>query len=437
MVGAMNTNTTIRVGFARRDVTPPLSKRDTTPLLGFVWERAKRWDYAHDPLAARAMWAESAAGAVAVVSVDMIGDAVGFGDCARQRIEREFGLAPARVMVACTHAHATPETIALSGFEIDREWLDSLAGNIARAVAEAKGNARPATLHTAAAPLDGVTLNRRAPVVERYLRDGGELSEADRARATDVDRELRALWALDHDGRVLGAVVNYAVHAVSVQTRPYLSADIPGHAMAALESMLGGDATCLFLQGATGDINPQCDRTLAGGQQAGGRIADAALELVRANGDIIQPSPMGGRTQKLLLPRKATRPPGELLAELRRMERDAMAGGPPVPRLLKEEAALAQRPAQIEAEVQVLSIGPLRIAGVPGELFCCLGRDIKEAGSGAPVMVAAYTNGYLGYLYPRAAHEIGGYEPSRGRWSPLATGGGEAIRDAAVELLFP
>ncbi len=417
-----------RIAAACREVTPPLSKRDTTPLLGFTWERAKRWDYAADPLFARALWIKAGDDAVAVVSVDMIGDALGFGDRARQLIETRLGLPAERVMVACTHAHATPETIALSGFPIDEEWLEFLSEEIAGAVSDARERAQPARLYTAAADLPGLTQNRRLPALERFEAAGGKLSPQDRPRAAALDTELRVLWAETQDGRVNAALVNFAVHPVTVQTRPFLSADIPGHAMRRLDAQLGGDGVGLFLNGATGDINPRCDRTIAGGRRTGERLADAAVELIRGGGSPLAPPPLEGRSRRLVVPRRPTRPEEELRAALDQ-------AGPSPPRALAEEAEIARRPEKLPAEVQALVIGELSLVGLPGEYFCCLGREVKAAAAGRPCMVAGYANGYLGYLCPRFAYDVGGYETSMGRWSPLDAGAADQLTQEAIRLL--
>ncbi len=57
------------------------------------------------------------------------------------------------------------------------------------------------------------------------------------------------------DGRPLAAVLNYACHPVSLgSTCTHITADFPGTARRLLEEQTG--ATCLFLQGARGNINP-------------------------------------------------------------------------------------------------------------------------------------------------------------------------------------
>ena len=432
----MNDPTTTIAGFSRIDITPSLAKRDSTPILGFLWERAKRWDAVHDPLFARAAYIEGPSGAVAIVSVDMIGDAVGFGNAARSQIAQSLGLPEQCVMVACTHAHTTPETARLSGFDPDPEWLGLLANGIAEAVAEARERAGPVTLRTAATYLTDVTHNRREGAFERYQASvGGRVSLDVYSRSVGVDTELRMLWAEDDSGRVSGALVNFACHPVAVQTQPLLSADIPGRSMAELEARFGGGAVCLFLNGATGDVNPNCESSFEGVEAVAHPIAEAAFGLVGSpDAQTLNVDVLAGRAEKLTLPRRPTRPVAEIQAEIAECDCDTSAGSQKLV-LLQDEMAVARSPAQLEGEVQVLRIGDLAVVGVPGELFGSLGCDIKCENGERPTMVVSCANGYLGYICPELAFKIGGYEPGVGRWSPLSEGSGERIRDAATGLL--
>ena len=428
--------TTAIAGFSRIDVTPSPAKRDSTPILGFLWERAKRWDAVHDPLFARAAYLEGPSGAVAIVSVDMIGDAVGFGNAARSQIAQSLGLPEQCVMVACTHAHTTPETAGLSGFDPDPEWLGLLVSGIVEAVAKARERAGPVTLRTAATYLTDITYNRREGAFERYQASvKGRVSLDVQTRSIGVDTELRTLWAEEDNGRVPGALMNFACHPVAVQTQPLLSADIPGRAMAELEARFGGNAVCLFLNGAVGDMNPDCESSFEGVEAVAQPIADAALGLVgSSDARTLNVDIPAGRAEKLTLHRRATRAMAEIEAEIAECECETSAGSQKRV-LLEDERAVARSPAQLEGEVQVLRIGDLAMAGVPGELFGSLGCDIKCENGESPTMVVSCANGYLGYICPELAFKIGGYEPGIGRWSPLSQGSGERIRDAAVELL--
>ena len=86
-----------------------------------------------------------------------------------------------------------------------------------------------------------------------------------------------------------------------------------------------------------------------------------------------------------------------------------------------------------ETEVQVLSVGnDLAIVGLPGEVFAELGMAVRERSPFWQTLVIGLANEAIGYVPTRRAYEEGGYEVTSSR---LAPGGGEALVEAAIELL--
>lgn len=446
---------TLEVGAAKVDVSPAPNPDGTldVPILGFWWERAKAYREIHDPLCARAVAFRSGGDTVVLVAVDMIGDAVGFSAAARSRAARQLDLQAEQIMVACTHAHTTPETIGLTDQGVADAWRDQLVDQIAHAAVQAVGALRPGVLHTAAGHLDGVSTNRRQALADRTDAAVLErLSPEQRRRSVALDTTLGVAWAHSADGEPIAAIVNFACHPVAVQTQPLISADYPGYAMARLERDVGCAPVCLFLNGATGDVNPIERSGFDHVATTGDRLTEAVRNLVDERRDTEgkdvadRPVTLGWASRTVRVARRAVPPRDEL--ERRKREADAkVAQAGPVDLddpyhhpgfdryLVNELLALDAMPAELDAELQVLRIGELLWVGVPGELFTCLGQDIRRAGAPRPTWVVGYANGYLGYIAPEEAHVLGGYETSAGRWSPLARGGGETIRDTAIELI--
>lgn len=91
------------------------------------------------------------------------------------------------------------------------------------------------------------------------------------------------------------------------------------------------------------------------------------------------------------------------------------------------------------AEVQALRVGPLRIAGVPGELFWSLGEAFFR-GTEPHAMLAGYTNGWMGYFADRAAYGDPRFDyptnhaPYLRGLLPFAPGTGERLVEAALGL---
>ena len=75
------------------------------------------------------------------------------------------------------------------------------------------------------------------------------------------------------------------------------------------------------------------------------------------------------------------------------------------------------------------------MVGVPGEFFTALGQEIKRRSPYRYTYVFELANDYVGYVPDARSFDRGGYQVWTGLHSYLAKGSGEAIVDAAVDLL--
>ena len=86
----------------------------------------------------------------------------------------------------------------------------------------------------------------------------------------------------------------------------------------------------------------------------------------------------------------------------------------------------------IDLPVSALTFGGVALAGIPGEPFSEIGRQIRE-GSPFPVTcTCCLTNGSFGYYPTRQAIEEGGYDTVN---TKLIKGTAEQLGETAVELL--
>ena len=88
-----------------------------------------------------------------------------------------------------------------------------------------------------------------------------------------------------------------------------------------------------------------------------------------------------------------------------------------------------------ETWLQVLRIGDVAIAGVPGEYFTKLGIEVKKRSPFRHTIVAELANDWIGYLPDREAHELGGYRVWTGYHSYAEPGTGERIADEITLML--
>ena len=434
----------MKAGFGKREITPEVPG-DSGPdirILGFWYERAKRYHRIADPLHVRAAAFSANGEVVCVVSMDLIGDAIGIGATGRQRIQESLGIPPDHVMVACTHSHTTPETLAISGHPVPSAWRHRVVRAIEAAARDAVDSLEPCEVGLAEQEITGLNVNRRAS----WLAESpgfADLSDLRRARATATDGVLRVAWS-QREGAIPGLLANFACHPVALQTQPMISADYPGLAMAAVEEHVG---VGLFTNGATGDLNPSLADGMADAKATGQKLAAGVLDTLHSRPDTTIEA--GARircaTRRVMVPRRTLPPVQELEAKRRQLQAEVVAAGgmgvnDPEHRgrrlyEVNEVLALHDFPLDLRAEIQAIEIGEWLLVGVPGELFCCLGEDIRQAARAHKVWVVGYANGYLGYIAPRDAFDMGGYEVRLARWSPMAPGAGETIRDHAIALV--
>jgi hypothetical protein len=445
----------LRAGAACLDITPPLG----TPLGGF---NNVRWALAiHDPLYVRAFALERDGAGVAVAVCDLIGAKRPYWDRAKERIARETGLSPDRVLISCTHTHTGPQT-----WDND-PYMDLLIGRVADAVRLAWEQREAAEVGWGRGSEARVAFNRRYRMRDSTVQTNPGVGNPDIAGpAAPIDPEVGVLGLRrPNGGGTIGLLANYALHYVGAGYR-HVSADYFGYFSTLIQRLRGESFVAALSNGAAGDINnidclggvgPQITRTEEGerawssGQswalpeqtdsaryrhteRVAGLIAAAALWAWNGMG-FLPDAPLGAAMTELTLQPRPLPTEAER-TRARELQRRQNAGE----QLLLGEVQYLRRnlnppaapPAPIVTWVQALRIGDLALVGVPGELLVELGLDIKARSPFAQTMVMYLANDSIGYIPGRSAFEGGGYEA---HGSGLRVGEGERIADTAVTLL--
>ncbi|HEY1969318.1 MAG TPA: hypothetical protein VGH89_15310 [Pseudonocardia sp.] len=427
---------TFRAGVARAVITPPVG----CPLSGFAG-RASSMDV-HDELTATALVLSQAGQRVALVCCDLLELSAGQAGAAREAAARLTGIAAASILVSCSHTHYGPVTRPeeeLSGSAAPQvaPYLANLTHLLAGVVAAAARRQVPARL--AIARTEAVIgINRRQRTASGAIVLGQNPDGP-------IDRTVGVLRVDERDGRPLAAVLNHACHGVSLGPEcTSITADFPSAARRVLETDTG--ATCLFLQGAAGDINP----LLMGGDWSHPEALGVALGAQAVTAfHAAQPLEveLGTRNVHLNLPVKLPASEAAARAELAGIEREEYARDSGIAgeelwrahRLAKAREAidiLAGRTARprISAEIAAVRLGPRAgLVSAPAEMFTELGSQVVTASPFDTTLFAGYTNGMIGYVPTRAAYAEGGYEVTHG--AEVSEQAGENMVAASVDLL--
>jgi hypothetical protein len=216
-------------------------------------------------------------------------------------------------------------------------------------------------------------------------------------------------------GKPIAVLGNCACHPVVMGEHSLqVSADYPGVAQREVEAETG--ATCFFLNGACGDINPvvahssDFDDVIT----LGGQLARGMLKLARKP-TWLDDTRLDSRWRNVRLPVRVPRNDRELrdrfkrVTEAFRLPENLFADREEKYRRWMRDGRF---PRAIEAPVSMIRIGhALAIVFLPGEVFSEIGLKIKAMSPHLHTFVAGYSNGAVGYLPTRKAYAKGGYEP--------------------------
>jgi hypothetical protein len=381
-------------------------------------------------------------------------------DAIREAVAAALDIPTYAVRVSVTHNHAGPPP---SAWNWTRQGQAALDGYYALLPEYATGAARMAHAGRRPARVAAGSGESRVAVNRREIAPDGRPVTGVNPEGP-IDPHVFVLRIDDAQGGPLAAVVGYTMHPTTLGPgNRLISPDWPGHLKRTVEAITG--ATCLFAQGATGNIGPGPDgftddvnvvRRLGGqvGCEAARVYLGLQLPAVRHRHERVWESgaPLGKWTQVLI---PDAEPVVRILARnimlpltKQHAQSDAQASVDEVQRRLdalnaKERAAPA---AEIEAatfavkranmtlsrvqtyggrqtfpvELHLLRIGPAVLAGIEGEPFAEIGLQIKVESPLASTWFGGYIGGWVGYIPTPDAYLQGGYEVDTSPFAPEA-----------------
>jgi len=364
--------THLRAGTARLDITP-------TALPGLN-PFGEDFTSVRDPLHARALVLDDGSTRAALVSLDLV--EVGDTTRVRGRVAEATGIPADRILIAPSHAHnapriglvppggkariPTPESLA---------YTDTVDDAIVEVVRRAAASTRPVRLRVAQEDVD-VNVCREAYVDGRWTLG--------RVPGGASDKALTTVAFVAEDGSVVGVVLNYAVHSTVMLGVPELSADLAGAAAGHVERAFGGGTVALWTSAALGDQAPKVELGRPGPDPAQDReyasaavhaqgflLGATAVRLVRGASHAAEAVTVGGGLRVVPCPaRRLEVPPGMEQADVE----------------------------TVDLTLTCLTVGPVALAGVSGEVTVPVGRALVDAPPLATTLVVSNANARIGYL---------------------------------------
>jgi neutral/alkaline ceramidase-like enzyme len=456
-----------RAGVGRETITPALS----VPHAGWGAQTHLYADGVETDLWATALVVADDSDMAAVVDVDLVAVTPDDARAIRSEVARVLGIAPEKVRVTETHNHAGPPPSTWAwmaeGTAALKHYYAQLPDRAAGAAMAALRALRPARA-AAGAGESRVAVNRRERSPNGRMATGVNPDGV-------IDPQVFVLRIDGRDEQPLAAIVGYTAHPTTMgPTNRRFSADWPGHLKRTVETVTG--ATCLFAQGATGNVGPGPEgftddarviRRIGGavGCEAvrvylGLRVPPAQFrhERVWESGaplgkwvEVRGPEPdtrVGVMTREIRLPLRPQPPLAQAEAQAedaRRRLNDLVDRGAPAAEVeaatfvTKRAAMTVARSrafagkSELPVELHLLQIGPAVLAGIPAEPFAEIGLAIKARSPFPHTWFGGYVGGWSGYIPTPEEYPRGGYEVETSPFTPDAAA--RVVEDTVAALV--
>jgi hypothetical protein len=378
----------LQAGYGEKKITPPLR----TDLAGFGFYLDRRATTVRDDLKARALYLKSGENILVLVSLDLLSLSVEFSDRIRTIVAEKHGIPIKNVLLTCTHTHSGPAVQPLPGLgKVNHYYV----GMLPQAILD--------TTITARVSIEEATFGHHVEAVEPigYNRRLNDFSEIDPWLRVGIFRlKKKAIFLL-----------NYACHPVTLGPTKEISADWPGAAVRALEKT--GDRAIVF-QGFCGDIDPvtYMNRRIGATKQdyqLGGQIIASRAQKSGKYAIFMRQAKLSAAEERIRLPLSVF--PKEDLDKETAAAIKANKQFPNAHRIIrawrkkieKLHDSFLKSPWMENVPIQAMSIGEMKIVGLPGEAFCGLGLKLRA--KWPSLMTVGYANGDVGYLPTREAFE--------------------------------
>ncbi len=455
-----------RAGIARVDITPPL----TAPHAGWGAQTHIQPDGVDQPLNVTALVIEDGTTTVAWCEFDLVIISSEETDVIRERVGQALDIPKEHVRISVTHNHAGPPP---SSWDWIKEGLEALQ-TWYRQLPEYASGAALAARHAMVDARIGVGRGSSSVAINRReINPQGRMVTGVNPGGV-IDPDVLVLRIDTMDGEPLATVAGYTMHPTTLgPSNRLLSADWPGHFKRTVELLTG--STCLFVQGATGNVGPGYEGftdDVSVPERLGMLIGFEAARVYHSidiparryhhertweSGaplgrweyeEIDEPSPVVRMLVDYVhLPLNEHEPVAEAAAKVREAEatlnalRDSGAPSSDVEaatfvtkrlnmRLTRSELYAGKT--ETPVEVSLLQIGPVVFAGTQGEPFVEIGLQIKEQSPFPFTWFGGYTSGWAGYIPMPDAYPLKGYEVETSPFTPDAAA---RMVEGTVELL--
>ena len=436
---------TLKAGFARVDITPPLGTR----VVGYY--RVRHAEGILDPLLATAVAVSDGENTVLIISVDNLGINQVTADRIREGAAEQCGIPCESVFTCCTHTHLGP-AIGENRDGYDPVYTDYAIGKIIGVAKMAVDDLKDAEMYvnSCETPVD-------ISFVRRFRMKDGRCATNPGFLNPDIDHPLGeadkrvALTYFKREGAPEIAIINFQVHP-DVVGGLLMSADYPHFVRSTYEKVIP-NSRCMYINGAQGDTNhinvtlPEHLRRRGYplSEHMGRTIAGTAISLY-AMAEKAEGCPVSAKQINVEVPFNKAETAEELenAKYIKMLYDNDRKDEIPLPKghsAMTRTQAIARACRMVELDsmptmktlhVTGVRVGDFALVGFPGEPFTEIGRLVKAASDYKMTYIACCASGYEGYYPSASAMEEGGYEAAAAKYK---TGTAEKLIETGIKIL--
>lgn len=326
-------------------------------------------------LTARAMAFSDGQTTIAVVGLDALGFPSVLGDRVRKLVPRLPG---ENILIGASHTHSAPDCYGFplpsGGFTGDLDYMNRVCEKTAEAINEAIDKLQPATLKISSdKAAERIAYNYYAPQL--------------------YDRRMAVIQTLASDGKVIGTLVNYAIHPeVLGSDVGVISPDCIGPMCDQIEERLGGIA--VFINGAQGGMVTADNRDFA---QPGDPVKGVSKDS-RSWDECLRIGHLMASEAERIITKAAVQQQPAVLNTTRRVEfpvdsplMRAIIAGSPLNYPHTDDFKIA-------VQINLLTLGDAQILTIPGEALPNIGFYLKRKMKGKHNLLFGLTNDAFGYI---------------------------------------
>lgn len=423
----------MRCGFYKVDITPPLGTR-----IPGSFAKRTAWEIKDIPYA-RAVVFDNGKEKVAILSADIL---YIYWESYKEIIRRvcEFTDIPANnIMITATHSHSGGPTFYDQDTDQDTQYVKMFALKAADAVILANARLTECDVYYGSGDVFGVSFVRDFYMKDGTLATNPKPSDPIDRPQTEIDPEFAVLSVKDEQGRMMGAVANFACHPATLAdgNNSIICGEYPGVLERELRKLYGEDFVCVFLNGTCGnlshwDITKQSfprDQYVEMGKKLAQHAAVIIDNSKKLQDETVQSIKEEFNVGRRFPTEEEVKNAKEILS---RPERGNMLQNN-AKWILDYHELSKTLGNTIPVGVQVIRIGDAAIHAIPGEVFVQFGKKIKSNTPFKKAMVASHSNGSCLYIVPKELVGSGLYE-AQVNSNIYEANTGDIISDKAVEL---